>query len=326
MATASSEMQCDVYGLRIRVSGDWPEIVEALRRDFAWFPQSSGAADVEVRVRRRQPELDGFGPLEATGITWRSAEYRDGERTVVDYLGRAIAVDDGAGTFTIDGDHGWFVWRASYEYLLRATGEHFDRIGLARVNGLGLAGRDGGVLVILEGGGGKTTLALRALSDGVGLVSEGSPLLDAEGCLHPFPVPLLVRGDAPEAVSLPDEHVRRIPDIDPDPLSLEVSAFADQIPADPVVVRHVVFGIRSLAVESTIVPVPWRRVLPAAGRAIVGGHGLLGETRATGAPARVWASRHRVAALVATLRNGQAWRLTLGLDKDANWDALSGLL
>jgi hypothetical protein len=326
ITTESAEMQCRIYGLDVRVSGDWPEVVEALRRDFAWFPRGTGEADVNVQVRRRPPDLTRFGALEARDVTWKSTAYRDGGTTITDYLGQAVSVDDGAGTFTIDGVQGWLVWRACYEYLLRASGPQLDRLGLARVNGLGLAGDRGGALVILESGGGKTTLALSALAAGRRLVSEGSPLLDGAGRLHPFPVPLLVRGNSEEAASLPEEHVRRLPGIDPDPLSLEVSAFADLVPREPVPLHNVVFAARSLATAPELTPVPWRRVLVPMGRATVGGHGLFQGGGNGSTPARAWAARKRPSALVAALRAAQAWRLRLSLDKEANWSALDRLL
>lgn len=326
MATARSEMHCDVYGLRIRAAGDWPEVVEALRRDFAWFPRGSGKPDVNVEIRRRAPDLGAFGPLEAGAVTWKSTEFRDGAKRIVDYLGHAVGVDDGTGTFTIDGDDGWFVWRASYEYLLRAVGYQLDRIGLARVDGLGLAGPSGGLLVILESGGGKTTLALRAIAAGRGIISEATPLLDARARLHPFPMPLLVRGTSPEAASLPQDHVRRLAGIDPDPFALELDAFAQLVPKEPVQLRHVVFAVRSLAPEPLVTRAPWRSVFMTMARAAVGGYGVFEGGGLARAPGRLWAARRRGSPFVAALRKTQAWRLRLSLDKEANWNALEQLL
>jgi len=326
MAPDIAEASFAVYGLHIRVAGDWPEVVEALGRDFAWFPAGEGRPDVELSVFRRRPDLTRFGPLLAKEVTWRAAEYRDGNRTIVDYVGRALAVDDGFGRFTIEGDHGWMVWRASHEYLLDCVGEHLNSIGLTCANGLGLAGRDGGALVILAAGGGKTTLTLRALSEGVGLVSEGSPLLDGGGRLHPFPLPLLVRTTSPEATTLPEEHVRRVEGIDDDPISLEVPAFAAAIPARPVPLRHVVLGVRSLGSEASLDRIPWRLAAPAVARATVGGFRVLHGGGVRDAPSRLWKARPRVAAFAAALRCAQPWRLTLGVDKDANWDALARVL
>jgi len=326
MANEVAEARLDVYGLRVRVSGNWPAVVDALRRDFAWFPGDESPPDVELRIVRGTPDLCRFGPLRAARVTWRSAEYRDGRRTVVDYLGGALAIDDGEGEFTIEGVHGWIVWRASYEYVLDRVGEHLNHQGLTWVNGLGLAGREGGTVVLLDSGGGKTTLALRALPDGIGLLSEGSPILDRAGNLHAFPVPLLVRTTSPEAGSLPEEHVRRLPGIDADPISLEVSAFEGSIPAGPVPLRHVVLGVRSLARDASLERASWRHTAPALAGATVGGFRILHGGGVRDAPSRLWEARPRMAAFAAALRRAQHWRLVLGRDKDANWDALARLL
>lgn len=57
----------DIYGLRVAVGGDWPEVIEDLRRDFAWFEtDANGRADVEISMQRRAPDFDAFGPLRAS--------------------------------------------------------------------------------------------------------------------------------------------------------------------------------------------------------------------------------------------------------------------
>lgn len=323
---SESEARFDVYGLPVGVSGDWPEVLEALRRDFAWFPPTTAAPEVTVSIARRPADLTRFGPLEARRVTWRSAEYRDRGRTIVDYLGHAVSVEDGRGDFTIEGSHGWIVWRASHEFILDRVGAHLDRLGLTRVNGLGLAGANGATVVVLESGGGKTTLALRALADGVGVVSEGSPLLDGTGLVHPFPLPLLVRTTSPEAGSLPDEHVRQLHGIDPDPLTLELAAFADLVPRKALPLRNVVFCARSLRREPQLARSSWTHDGPAFARVTMGGFRILYGGGLREAPSRLWRARPRVAAFRAAVRNARPWRLTLGLDKDANWNALTRLL
>ena len=328
MGGGLGEMHRDVYGLRIGAHGDWPEVVEALDRDFAWFPEAaSDRAEASVRVRRGAPDRMQYGALEAAAITWRSAVFRDGDRTIVDY-GRAISVDDGTGRLAIEGVHGWTVWRAAYEFLLGRVDAHVDGLGLARVNGLGLAGRHGGVLVLLPSGGGKTTLTLRALaSDGVGLLSEGSPLLDAHGQLHSFPLPLLVRTSSAEHPNLPGPaHLRALAGIDPDPITVEVSAFRDAVPDGPVPLRHVVLGVRTLGGTAALEPLARRAATADLARATVGGFGILGGDGLLTAPRRVWTTRGRLAAFARALTGTRVWRLTLGPDTEANWDALARVL
>ena len=53
-----------VHGLGVRVGGDWPEVVEALRRDFAWWASESEApAQIEVEIRRRTPDYSPYASL-----------------------------------------------------------------------------------------------------------------------------------------------------------------------------------------------------------------------------------------------------------------------
>lgn len=325
MAPAVGEGHLDVYGLRIRVSGDWREVVEALCRDFAWFASDPAPPDVEVHVARRAPALARFGPLEASAITWRSSEYLSDGRKIVDYLGRAATVEDG-NRLEIEGTDGWTAWRAAHEYLLDRAGRHAERVGLTRCYGLGLAGPEGATVVILPSGGGKTTLALRAVAaDGIGVMAGDMPLLDRAGQVHAFPLPLLVRTTSAEASTLPTEHLRDLPGIETDPLTLELSAFGADVPRGPVPLRHVVIGVRSLAVEPSLVRTSWRRAGPAFALVTVAGFGSLrGGLR--GAPSRLRQAAPRVGAFTAAVRRAEPWRLRLGLDKEANWDALARLL
>ena len=44
----------DVYGLRASVAGDWPDVVDQLLLDFAWFrAEVAVGADVRVEAQRR---------------------------------------------------------------------------------------------------------------------------------------------------------------------------------------------------------------------------------------------------------------------------------
>ena len=316
MSGPSGEMQHDVYGLRIAASGDWPEVVEALDRDFAWFPPGTGVPDASVRYTRRAPDRSNYpASLEAVRITERSAEYRDGARSIADY-GRALSVNDGHGSLTVEGQHGWTAWKAGYDFLLNQIDAHLRTIDLVRLNGLGLAGRDGGVVVLIPSGGGKTTLALRALDAGAGLLSEGRPLLDPRGWLHPFPLPLLVRTTSPEAEALPREHVRNLSGIDPDPASLEVSAFRAAVSAGPVPLRHVVLGVRTLNGVAALEPLSRRHAARGLAHATLASFGFRGGFAAHAKPSGL-------TGFARGLAGARAWKLTLCPDRDANWRALA---
>ncbi len=334
MTEASNDAHLSVHGLTARVHGDWPEVVEALRRDFAWYSAPAGPAGVDVEIVRATPDLDRFGPLVAESVAERYAVYRDGPRLVTDYHGRAVAVaDQEARTLVVRGDDGWVVRRAAFDYLLAEVDAHLARIGLPRVHGLGLGGKQGGVLVMMPTASGKTTLALSAIrSEGVGFLSEGSPLLDREGNLWPFPIPLWVRAYGPEAATLPREHVRSLPGIDPDPAVLEIAAFADKIPAGPVPLGHVVLGRRSLGREPRLEELGRRAAIEPFLRETIVGQGFMRgvEYAVRNGPAslarELARAGRRASHCYAGLRRASVWRLTLGLDREANWNALAALL
>src|SRR5438105_2386884 len=95
-SSVQGTVRLDVYGLQVSVDGDWPEVLSALRRDFAWFADDGHAdgAAVGVTVRRRPPQPERFGDVPQAFITTRNAVFQSGETTVIDYFGRALAVYD----------------------------------------------------------------------------------------------------------------------------------------------------------------------------------------------------------------------------------------
>src|SRR4051812_6065849 len=98
LATPSAEkiaVQLDICGLRVSVGGDWPEVSDSIRRDFAWFEAPIGGdAEIEVRIECREPDFSGFGESLASFVTPRNVVYQQGERTVIDYFGRALSILD----------------------------------------------------------------------------------------------------------------------------------------------------------------------------------------------------------------------------------------
>jgi hypothetical protein len=352
MSTAvSHEALFDVHGLHLRVSGDWPEVVDAVRKDFAWFAQAHGddrAADVDVTVRREPPAFAAFGDVPAEYVTEQHVVYRLDGRTIVDYLGRAVAILE-SGRASVQGEDAHVVRRAAYDFLLSRVSDYLDACALPRIFGLGLSGRQGGVLVMLPPGGGKTTLALQALdAEGVLFLSEVSPLIDTRGRLHPFPFPLWVRTNSLEAASLPQRFVRNLDGEQTDPRLLELDAFADKIASEPQQLRHVVLGQRVLGAGSRLEHVSRREAAgPLFRQSVVGfslrqGLSFLArrggardpakEQRDGDAPASARSAsaarraRTRLRCCAAGLVHADVWKLSLGHDRAASWAALEPLL
>jgi hypothetical protein len=334
VAAPPSTRALKVYGLDLRIEGEWPEVVDSVAKDFAWFGTETVAADAErVVVERRAPDFDALGALDAAFVTPRNVVYTDGHRQVVDYFGKALCVvDRRAGIVTVQGEDAHLVHEAAYLYLLSRVGEHLDRQGLTRLHALALSGAHGGVAVMLPSGGGKSTLAVRALRDDrVTILSEDTPLLDRRGVLHPFPLRIGV--NATDAETLPSDGVRRIERMEFHPkLVLDLDAFADHIETEPRPLRHIVVGRRSLGMSASLEPLQRRAAAAAMFREAVVGVGvyqgmefvLQRGMRDVAGKAGIAASR--AACCAAGLRDARVWRLTLGRDHDANWQALSALL
>lgn len=329
----TAERHFDVFGLHVAVAG-WPTVVENVARDFAWFecPERPGA-DVSVFVEQRPPEYDRFGPLLSSFVTPRNVVYQRNGSTVVDYFGRVVSVlDRSHGQLLMQGEDLSIVHEAAYLFVLSRVGEHLDALHLPRLHALGLAGAQGAVAVMLPSGGGKSTLALRALrADGVRLLSEDSPLLDRHGRLHPFPLRIGV--NAIDAERLPGKHVRRIERMEFHPkLLLDIAAFGDRVEASPQPLRHLVLGRRSLGSDAALRPLPRSAAVGPLLREMVVGVGLYqGMEFVLQRGMRDVAGKMGVAAMRAAwaataLKHARVWELVLGRDHERNWAQLQRLL
>ena len=334
-ATTAAAAALLVYGLRVRIEGAWPEVVDAVRRDFAWFerPLAEAEATVTVAVEPRPPDFDRFGSIPAAFVTPRNVVYQDGQRTIVDYFGRALSVlDRRTGRIEIEGEDAHLVHEAAYQFLLSRIGAHLDARGLVRLHSLGLAGRSGGVAVMLPSGGGKSTLGLRALGDERALlVSEDTPLLDRKGRLHPFPLRIGI--NPTDAAGLPEGAVRQIERMEFHPkLVLDLDAFADRIATTSVPLAHIVVGRRSLGTEARLERAPRRLAAGALLREAVVGVGVyqglefLLQQGWRDAFGKAGVGATRAACCAAALRHATVWSLTVGRDRERNWEALSPLL
>lgn len=330
-------MRLNVHGLRVAATGGFAEVIEQLRLDFAWFEDAEPHAppDVTVEIEQGRPDYAAFGAVPATFVTPRNVVYQLGGRTLVDYRGQALSVlDRASGTLSVRGTDADLVHEAAYHYVLSRVGEHLDERGLPRLHALALSGAQGAVAVLLPSGGGKSTLALRALRCGgaVRLLSEDSPLMDRRGRLHPFP--LRIGFNATDDVEPPPgAKLRTLERIEfHSKVALEVDSFADRIEPAPQPVGHLVIGRRTLGDEARLEPLPRRAAASTLFREAVVGVGLyqgmefvlqrgMRDVLTQAGPA--WTRASACAALVA---RAQVWRLTMGRDHDRNWRALASLL
>ena len=321
-----------MYGLRAQIDGDWPEVVSDIAKDFAWFTEttaSSAAVHARVTVERRVPDFDRFAGLKSAFVTPRNVVYHDAGTRVVDYFGRALSIlDRRQGHATIQGEHPGLAHEAAYNFLLSRIGEHLDSRRLVRLHALGLSGPLGAVAIMLPSGGGKTTLALRALQDpGCRLLSEDSPLIDRHGLVHPFPLRIGV------AASLPQANVRLLDRLEFHPkLALDLDAFKERVEPNAQPLRHLVIGRRTLGRKARLELISRRGAVgPLLREAVIGlgiyqgmefvlQHGMRDVVGKLG----ILATRSTCPASV--LSHARIWRLELGRDPDDNWAQVQRLL
>ncbi len=325
-------MTLDAFGLTIRVRGDWSDVIEAVRLDFAWFEVAEGSDDpaVDVLVEQAPVDLDGFGALPAAFVTPRYAVFGDGNRTIVDYRGLATGVVT-ENTLTVRGEHRETAHEAAYYFLLGRIGHHLDARGLVRVHGLGLAGAGGAVLVLLPSSGGKSTLALQALQHDEGrLLSEDSPVLDRDGNLHPFPLRIAISSVPP---AFQQATSRTLPNPSAgEKEAVEVGTFAHRVEATPQPLRHIVVGTRSLGRESKLEERSrLSALLPLITHGVVGvglyqGLGYAHQRGPAELSAKLLLAARRAGTCSAGLRGARVWQLTLGRDLDQCWAALRTLV
>ncbi len=329
---AGPVLELDVLGLPIAISG-WPEVVEALRLDFSWFAATAPRAGrLEVRIEQRAPDYNALPDVPSAFVTPRNAVYQVGERTIADYSGRALAIfDRAARVFVVQGEQEHLLHEVAYLFALAGPGPPRGA-GDPATPRLGDRGSAGVVRVLLPSGGGKSTLAMRALREpGVQPLSDDTPLVDRRGRMHPFPLRIGI--DERLAGTLPPEHVRRIRRLEyPDKHVVSIEGFRERIPDRPLPLKHVVIGRRHLGTRAELRPMPRAGAIPTLAREGVVGLGV--------AQMIEWVLHHgardafgmaglalgRSACCAAALARAQTWHLDLGRDHEANWAAFAPLL
>jgi hypothetical protein len=323
----------DVHELRFDVRG-WPDVAREVVRDFLWFEDGSERpAHVTVELEQGAPRWEAYGDLTAAFITPRNVVYQNGSRTILDYFGRASAeLDRAAGRIVIRSEHPHLAHEAAYLFLLSRIGEHLDARGLPRLHALALSGPRGAICVLLPSGGGKSTLAVTALGDErVRILAEDTPLLDARGFVHPFPLRIGVNPS--DADRMPPGSVRRIERMEfHDKLVLDLDGFRDRVEGEAKPMADLVIGQRSLANRGWLKRVPRSAATgPLLREGVVGvgvyqGMEFVLQRGMRDVAGKAGEALTRARCCVAAARRARVWQLTLGRDHASNWAALSQLL
>ncbi|MCX5796111.1 MAG: hypothetical protein NTY77_11500 [Elusimicrobia bacterium] len=203
-----TELNLDIHGVPVTLSGGPAEVLDDLRRDFEYFflPfPAEGAIHIELepRLPERSPEgrplfrTKDYAVFDRSGI--RLIVYADEARAEYDYAakhGRILCPDPER------------LHELALLAVLSRAGEALDLKGWHRIHALGFTCGERGGLLLLPSGAGKSTTALELLrATDLGLVSDDTPLIADDLRLMAFPLRL---GFAPatELRDVPEKWLR----------------------------------------------------------------------------------------------------------------------
>jgi hypothetical protein len=253
------------YGYTVQVDSPSADLVDEVRRDFAYFrvPPADRGADVRIEINLDAPPYADLPPARASVITPRNVCFRMGRTTYIDYFGKGLAIFDRAAmrcvVYSKDFD---LVHEITYLFILSTVGKNLDSRGLHRLHALAVSYNQKGIALLLPSGGGKSTTALKLLRHpGFQLLSEDTPLVDRRGRLLPFPLRI---GIGPgKADEIPPQYLRTRRRMEFDPKTLiDIDYFRDRLggPAEPSIV---LVGERNLGEVSEIAPLAMRHTFKA---------------------------------------------------------------
>jgi hypothetical protein len=333
-STKEAAVTFDFHGFRILArSAVDPVRVSDITTDFSLFTtESNGLHDLEIVFRDfgSRPTLPR---LQAVQHTPRNVVYRDGDRSFLDYGGRALTViSDGGRRCEIHSDDRHLAHEAAYLTVLSHVGAHFDRSGRTRVHALGLETGGRAVLLLLPSSGGKTTMALRMLqTDGVRVLSEDSPLMRRDGSIDPFPIRIGVRPGTvlPEVPASMRLDIERM-EFGPKTL-IDMQAFESRL-SGPVPIGAILIGKRFTAGASRMVPLPRRAAIrPLISDAVVGlglyqGVEFVLQSSALELFGKGGLALSRLRTSLAIARRAEVHRFEMGPGIEQTGDVLAGFL
>jgi hypothetical protein len=139
----------DFYGLTIAVNSASADLVEEVRRYFAFFVASPGDAKVQLELRLTAPPYAELLALAAAFFTPRNVCFKHDQISYLDYFG------EGWRFTTANGNNAWFMepiticCTKSRRSLYSIHSRSISDSHLHRLHSLGVTYRDRGVLLLL---------------------------------------------------------------------------------------------------------------------------------------------------------------------------------
>jgi len=241
-----------VYGYKFTITGPAGQAFNGACQDFTYFESGPSDNAHQIELIDAEPNYAALPEVEASIYTPRNVVFKSGDVSYIDYHGRGIGIHDKkTNSFKIQSRDADLLYEAVYLFLLSQVGAFLDEQHLHRVHALAISICGHAVVVLLPGGGGKSTLTLALLKHPeVKLLSDDSPFIDVEGHVHAFPLRLgLLRGSETE---IPEEHRREIQRMEFEPkVLLNYEYFSHRVTADAKP-GLVLLGARTLSPEGRL--------------------------------------------------------------------------
>jgi hypothetical protein len=322
----------DFYGITIQVQSADQGLVNEVKRDFSFFSSDKSKGEIRIDINLTPPSYEGFQEIPAQFITPRNVCYKDKNRTIIDYNGKAICIHDRKNkTCSIQGADFDLVREICYLFILSVTGEYFDKQGLNRIHALGVSRGGKAALLLMPSGGGKSTMALRLLSrTGFKLLSDDSPLVDRAGNILGFSLRIGISPD--HKSSIDPKFIRTLNRMEFDPKTvIDIKAFEGRLSGNAVP-SLILVGQRNLGKVSRLEPLSKFRAFKALTNNMIVGLGLyqgLEFLLERGS----WEVFFKIGLLFSRLRNAlrllhrsDCYRFVIGRDLELNVECLTAFL
>lgn len=245
------------YGVNVLLNSDDAHLVENIQRDFSFFKSGKGQPHLTLDAFHREPAYETLAPMEAAYLSPRNVCYwREGLK-YIDYSGNALSVYNGKESLCrVYSLHPSLLHEICYMVILSLASEQLDKRHIHRIHALGLAAKNKAILILLDMGGGKSTLAMSVLpfDERLKLISEDSPLVDSKGRVLPFPLRIgLHPEDVPRGTPQAYQRNFQTQEFGPKVL-IDIERFAPCIQTSPSEPSIVMIGRRVLGRPSEIRP------------------------------------------------------------------------
>lgn len=243
------------YGTTIQFDSENEKLLEDIQRDFSFFKTTAVKAWITIKAYNRPPPYKILPAMQASYVSPRNSCYYYKGIKYIDYSGYSLVIYDKKSSVCdiYSGDYE-LLHEICYMAALSLINEKLDKRHIHRVHGLGLAVDNKAVLILLDIGGGKTTLAMGLFTSGenIKLISEDSPLLNPQGEVLPFPIRI---GVCPQEVppAIPKKYQRYFAREESGPkILIDIEYFKEKICHNPCQPSIIIIGRRVLGREPSI--------------------------------------------------------------------------